>query len=200
MYRLKREPALQNGLKAHDAAVFVEFPIDDDELAALQTCGPLVHLAESGGDTRDVARRVTQEIDTIDRVRQDLLERYEAGTAPRATLGDLEQRFPVVTRQLQMECGGNGRSFFSPEARGNQWGNGAAGCAEWSGVRLRDVGGAREDRLRRREGRSPVRCSRATSTSCRRSRAGGHSEARCRRTASPLPPPIVQSRPRDAER
>lgn len=55
------------------------------------------------------------------------------------TLGELESRFPVVTRQLQMECGGNGRAFFHPQTRGNQWGNGAISNAEWTGVRLRDV-------------------------------------------------------------
>lgn len=55
------------------------------------------------------------------------------------TVGELEQRFQMVSYKLQLECGGNGRSFFSPETRGNQWGNGAAGCAEWSGVRLKDV-------------------------------------------------------------
>jgi DMSO/TMAO reductase YedYZ molybdopterin-dependent catalytic subunit len=38
-----------------------------------------------------------------------------------------------------LECGGNGRSFFTPQARGNQWTNGGAGCAEWTGVRLVDV-------------------------------------------------------------
>lgn len=55
------------------------------------------------------------------------------------TLGELEARFPLVTRQLQMECGGNGRTFFQPQTRGNQWGNGAISNAEWTGVRLRDV-------------------------------------------------------------
>jgi DMSO/TMAO reductase YedYZ molybdopterin-dependent catalytic subunit len=40
---------------------------------------------------------------------------------------------------MVLECGGNGRSFFSPQARGNQWTNGGAGCAEWTGVRLGDV-------------------------------------------------------------
>lgn len=54
-------------------------------------------------------------------------------------LGDLMQRFENVTHVLQMECGGNGRSFFVPEARGNQWGNGGMGCASWTGVRLADV-------------------------------------------------------------
>ena len=40
---------------------------------------------------------------------------------------------------MVLECGGNGRSFFSPQARGNQWTNGGAGCAEWTGVRVADV-------------------------------------------------------------
>ena len=40
---------------------------------------------------------------------------------------------------MVLECGGNGRSFFTPQARGNQWTNGGVGCAEWTGVRLADV-------------------------------------------------------------
>ena len=54
-------------------------------------------------------------------------------------LGELKDKFRAVTRRLVLECGGNGRSFFSPQARGNQWTNGGAGCAEWTGVRLSDV-------------------------------------------------------------
>ena len=42
-----------------------------------------------------------------------------------------------VTCRMVLECGGNGRSFFTPQARGNQWTNGGAGCAEWTGVRAR---------------------------------------------------------------
>lgn len=63
----------------------------------------------------------------------------EVNTPLTLTVGELESRFPVVTRQLQMECGGNGRAFFAPQTRGNQWGNGAISNAEWTGVRLRDV-------------------------------------------------------------
>ena len=63
----------------------------------------------------------------------------EVNTPLTLTLGELESRFPVVTRQLQMECGGNGRAFYAPQTRGNQWGNGAISNAEWTGVRLRDV-------------------------------------------------------------
>lgn len=63
----------------------------------------------------------------------------EVNTPLTLTVGELRTRFPNVTRQLQMECGGNGRSAFSPQTRGNQWGNGAISNAEWTGVRLRDV-------------------------------------------------------------
>jgi DMSO/TMAO reductase YedYZ molybdopterin-dependent catalytic subunit len=55
------------------------------------------------------------------------------------TLGELKKRFKPVTRRMVLECGGNGRSFFTPQARGNQWTNGGAGCAEWTGVRVADV-------------------------------------------------------------
>jgi sulfite oxidase len=55
------------------------------------------------------------------------------------TLSELKSRFRPVTRRLILECGGNGRSFFTPQARGNQWTNGGVGCAEWTGVRLIDV-------------------------------------------------------------
>jgi DMSO/TMAO reductase YedYZ molybdopterin-dependent catalytic subunit len=63
----------------------------------------------------------------------------EVNTPLALTLGELKSRFPNVTRQLQMECGGNGRAFFQPQTRGNQWGNGAIANAEYTGVRLRDV-------------------------------------------------------------
>lgn len=55
------------------------------------------------------------------------------------SLADLQNRFRHYTLQLQLECGGNGRSEYYPPARGNQWTTGAIGCPEWTGVRLRDV-------------------------------------------------------------
>jgi len=55
------------------------------------------------------------------------------------TLGELKAKYKPVTRRLVLECGGNGRSFFTPQARGNQWTNGGIGCPEWTGVRLRDI-------------------------------------------------------------
>tara|TARA_R110002096_G_scaffold21113_2_gene69016 strand:- start:2636 stop:3952 length:1317 start_codon:yes stop_codon:yes gene_type:complete len=55
------------------------------------------------------------------------------------TLGEIQERFKHRTLQLQIECGGNGRSEFYPPAKGNQWTTGAIGCPTWTGVRLRDV-------------------------------------------------------------
>ena len=48
-------------------------------------------------------------------------------------------RFPQVTRQVVVECAGNGRSLFTPKVDGTPWIRGAVGCSEWTGVRLRDV-------------------------------------------------------------
>ncbi len=55
------------------------------------------------------------------------------------TLAELKSKFPQYTYQLTLECGGNGRSEFDPPAKGNQWTVGAVSCANWTGVRLRDV-------------------------------------------------------------
>ena len=55
------------------------------------------------------------------------------------SIEDLRSRFEVITMALTIECGGNGRAFFDPPTRGNQWTVGAVGCAEWTGVRLADV-------------------------------------------------------------
>ncbi|TMJ01950.1 MAG: twin-arginine translocation signal domain-containing protein [Alphaproteobacteria bacterium] len=55
------------------------------------------------------------------------------------SLGELKSKYRIATRRMVLECGGNGRSAFSPPARGNQWTNGGAGCAEWTGIALADV-------------------------------------------------------------
>jgi sulfite oxidase len=54
-------------------------------------------------------------------------------------LDELKKRFASHTYQLVLECGGNGRAGFYPPASGNQWQEGAVSCAEWTGVRLKDV-------------------------------------------------------------
>lgn len=55
------------------------------------------------------------------------------------SLSELKSKFQQYTYQLTLECGGNGRSEFNPPAKGNQWTIGAVSCANWTGVRLRDV-------------------------------------------------------------
>jgi DMSO/TMAO reductase YedYZ molybdopterin-dependent catalytic subunit len=55
------------------------------------------------------------------------------------TLPELKKAFENITLQLTIECGGNGRSEFSPPASGNQWTVGAVGSPRWTGVRLADV-------------------------------------------------------------
>lgn len=55
------------------------------------------------------------------------------------SIKDLKSNFEVITKSLQLECGGNGRAFFEPPALGNQWSYGAISCSEWTGVRLSDV-------------------------------------------------------------
>jgi DMSO/TMAO reductase YedYZ molybdopterin-dependent catalytic subunit len=62
-----------------------------------------------------------------------------AGQETSFSIGQLKGLFKNYTYQLQIECGGNGRSEFVPPASGNQWSNGAVGCPEWTGVRLKDV-------------------------------------------------------------
>ena len=60
-------------------------------------------------------------------------------TPLKLSIADLKDKFEVVTRKICIECGGNGRAFFDPKAKGNQWSLGAVACSEWTGVRLVDV-------------------------------------------------------------
>ncbi|MBB6003264.1 sulfite oxidase [Arcicella rosea] len=52
---------------------------------------------------------------------------------------ELKEKFKHYTYQLTLECGGNGRSGYFPQTSGNQWEQGAVSCAEWTGVRLKDI-------------------------------------------------------------
>lgn len=55
------------------------------------------------------------------------------------TIADLKTKFKPYTYQLTLECAGNGRAGYFPKTAGNQWTTGGVGCAEWTGVRLRDI-------------------------------------------------------------
>lgn len=52
---------------------------------------------------------------------------------------ELVRAFRPVTVTAVNQCAGNSRSRFSPRVPGSQWGHGAMGCAQWTGVRLREV-------------------------------------------------------------
>jgi len=63
----------------------------------------------------------------------------EVNSPLKLTLGELKKRFAEKSVHAVLECGGNGRSFYTPSARGNQWTNGGAGCAKWTGASLAEV-------------------------------------------------------------
>src|ERR1700757_2143975 len=60
--------------------------------------------------------------------------------------GDVENSFTInyeelleiqsVTIPVTLECAGNNRNFLEPKVKGVQWGLGAVGTAEWTGVPL----------------------------------------------------------------
>ncbi len=54
------------------------------------------------------------------------------------TVGELK-RIGMDTVATIVQCSGNGRGFFDHEASGSPWLTGAAGCAVWTGVPVRDV-------------------------------------------------------------
>ena len=56
----------------------------------------------------------------------------------RFTLDELRS-VPSRTILVTLECAGNGRRFLEPPAPGEQWGLGAVGTTEWTGVPLRAV-------------------------------------------------------------
>ena len=52
---------------------------------------------------------------------------------------DLLRKFKPVTLAAVNQCSGNSRSRFEPRVVGGQWGNGAMGCARWTGVHFREL-------------------------------------------------------------
>jgi len=60
-------------------------------------------------------------------------------TAVDFSLAQLLREFEPVSVNAVLQCTGNSRARFQPRRPGGQWGNGAMGCATWTGVRLRDL-------------------------------------------------------------
>lgn len=55
------------------------------------------------------------------------------------SLKELKTQFSPVSVVAVNQCAGNSRSLYQPRVPGGQWGHGAMGNANWTGVRLKDV-------------------------------------------------------------
>lgn len=78
--------------------------------------------------------------ENIDVAKWTLTINGESVKAPKTySLADLKKKFKSYTYQLVLECAGNGRAGYYPKTAGNQWTDGAVSCAEWTGVRLKDI-------------------------------------------------------------
>jgi DMSO/TMAO reductase YedYZ molybdopterin-dependent catalytic subunit len=77
-------------------------------------------------------------VPTIDRARWELSLEGLVERPMRWTFAQLAA-MPQHSVFATVECAGNGRSFLREKAHGVQWGAGAIGHAEWTGVRLRDL-------------------------------------------------------------
>ncbi len=78
--------------------------------------------------------------ETVDPASWTLTINGESVKAPKTyKLSDLKTKFKTYTYQLVLECAGNGRAGYFPKTAGNQWTEGGVSCAEWTGVRLKDI-------------------------------------------------------------
>src|SRR5579859_4488846 len=55
------------------------------------------------------------------------------------SLKELMEKFKPISLAAVNQCSGNSRSRFQPRVAGGQWGNGAMGCAQWTGVHFREL-------------------------------------------------------------
>lgn len=55
------------------------------------------------------------------------------------SIAEIEHDFPTESVIHTMECSGNGRAYFEPDAEGDQWTYGAIGTAVWTGTPVRAV-------------------------------------------------------------
>ena len=54
-------------------------------------------------------------------------------------LGQLKAIAPSTTVNMVLQCSGNGRAFFDHGASGSQWATGAAGCVQWTGLKVSEL-------------------------------------------------------------
>lgn len=60
-------------------------------------------------------------------------------TSTELSMAALRHEFPTESAVHTMQCSGNGRAFFDPDASGHQWTTNAAGTAVWTGTPLEAV-------------------------------------------------------------
>lgn len=56
---------------------------------------------------------------------------------PVVEMDELREDYPTESVVHTMECSGNGRAFFEPDAEGHQWTDGAVSTAVWTGTPVR---------------------------------------------------------------
>lgn len=56
---------------------------------------------------------------------------------PAVGMDELREDYPAESVVHTMECSGNGRTFFEPDAEGHQWTDGAVSTAVWTGTPVR---------------------------------------------------------------
>src|ERR687889_878747 len=78
------------------------------------------------------------DIPAIDAERHELSVDGRVRTPLALRMDDLRRRNAVST-PVVMECAGGGRAYLSPRPVSAPWHDEAVGCAEWTGVPLRDV-------------------------------------------------------------
>lgn len=59
--------------------------------------------------------------------------------AAEISMDALRHEYPTESVVHMMECSGNGRTYFEPDAEGDQWRDGAVGNAVWTGTPVRDL-------------------------------------------------------------
>ena len=55
------------------------------------------------------------------------------------SMAELRCDFSTESVVHMMECSGNSRTYFDPDAKGDQWGDGAVGSAVWTGTPVREI-------------------------------------------------------------
>lgn len=61
------------------------------------------------------------------------------GEETELSVAEIRHDYPTESVVHMMECSGNGRAYFDPDAEGDQWTVGAVGSAVWTGTPLRAI-------------------------------------------------------------